>query len=377
MRPCAACGGRGRPNTKGGVGGVDQERMTILRLLEEKKVTAEEAADLLRALEAPAPRPRLHFGDMEEVGRRAERMVRRGEEMARRGEQMAERVPEMVERLMGRMEFGGLPFFGPSFRFDESIEGELAEGALTARLHIDTSNGKVRLQATDEARRVRVVLHKTVRAATEGEARTRAAGLGSATVTGEEVTVTGDGAGWFGGAYGLSVDVFLPRAVAWGGSVRTSNGRIEAESLNLRDAKLESSNGRIQLASCTAADLSARTSNGRIEARRVSGRIRLETSNGSLEVQVDPAEGENVLDLHTSNGPIRIEGPLAGTGWRVDADTSGGHIHADLPGVEVAQNRSGWTRASAHGATPDYEAQARRIHCSARTHNGSITVGTN
>lgn len=355
-----------------GVGGVDQERMTILRLLEEKKITAEEAAELLRALEAPArpQRNRFFFG----VPTGPEELSRHAERLARQGERFAERVPEMVERFVGRMEWGGLPFFGPSFRFDETVDGELAEGAPTARLRIETSNGKVRLQGTDESRRVRVVLHKTVRAASEGEARARAAAFGSATVREGEVTVIGDGAGWFGGAYGLAVDIFLPRALAWGGSVQTSNGRIEAESLRFQGIELVTSNGRIQLIDCGAADLRARSSNGRIEARRVSGQVRVETSNGSLEVQVDPAAGDNVLDLQTSNGPIRIEGPLEGVGWRLDADTSGGQIHSELPGVTVNGIRAGWPRASAHGSTPDYDAQARRLSCNVRTHNGSITV---
>lgn len=348
--------------------------MTILRLLEEKKITAEEAAELLRALEAP-PRPqrnRFFFGvpgDPEEISRHAERL-------ARQGERIAERVPEMVERFVGRMEWGGLPFFGPSFRFDESIEGELAEGAPTARLRIETSNGKVRLQGTDETRRVRVVLHKTVRAASEGEARARAATFSSATISDGEITVVGDGAGWFGGAYGLAVDVFLPRGIAWSGTVKTSNGRIETESLRFQGVELITSNGRIQLADCSAGDLRARSSNGRIEARRVSGQVRLETSNGSLEVQIEPGEGENVLNLQTSNGPIRIEGPTQGVGWRLDADTSIGKIHSELPGIEVTGSRNGWTRTSAHGATPDYEAQPRRVSCNARTHNGSITFNT-
>lgn len=359
---------------------MDQERMTILRLLEEKKITAEEAADLLRALEAPAAKrsgaegaPRYFFG-FQHDSERIEEAARNAERVGRRAEQIAERVPEMIERMVGRLEFGGLPFFGPSFRFDETVEGDLAEGLENARLAVETGNGRVSVRCTDEARRVRAVLHKTVRGSSEGDARERARAFGSARIEGDEVVVAGGGGGSWLGSWSLAVDLYLPRALAWGGSVRTSNGRIDLDGVRYRGLELNTSNGRIQLSDCTGADLAARTSNGRIEAARVGGRGRLQTSNGRIECRLDPAEGDNTVELTTSNGSIRVDGPAHDVGWQLDADTSGGRIHADLPGISVNQGRHGWPRAHASGTTPDYGEKPRRIRCEAHTNNGSISI---
>lgn len=358
---------------------MDEERLTILRLLEEKKITAEEAADLLRAVE-PAERggpagvsaAAVHQENGDDRGRvgtwAGRRLGRAGLQAGAGAEQLRATGGRLVDR------FGGLVGFGVGFRFDETLEGEVS-AAEVAVLAVATQNGRVVIRATDEPHKVRIVLHKTVRAASEGEARSRAGVLGRAGVEGDRVVVTGEGGwGWWG-AYHLGVELLLPRRLHWSGNVTTSNGRIDVEGITCDGLKISSSNGRIQLVDCRAGDLSAWTSNGRIEARGLSGRAHLRTSNGSLEVEIEPAEGDNALTLETSNGSIAVGGPAERVGWDVDAQTHAGRIHTSVPGVAVGSDgASGWRHAHALGQTSDYGAQPRRVRCEARTSNGSITI---
>jgi DUF4097 and DUF4098 domain-containing protein YvlB len=82
--------------------------------------------------------------------------------------------------------------------------------------------------------------------------------------------------------------------------------------------------------SALAGSLDAQTSNGRIAAdlMNADGPVRLETSNGSIEVTL-PAKFDEEVRAHTSNGSVTLRAPST-LNARVAARTSNGKITSDL-----------------------------------------------
>ncbi|MFG0283842.1 MAG: DUF4097 family beta strand repeat-containing protein [Phycisphaerales bacterium JB039] len=107
----------------------------------------------------------------------------------------------------------------------------------------------------------------------------------------------------------------------------TSNGAITIEGATA-DVTADTSNGKVTIvhASGAGGSVRARSSNGRIHVQLgagFSGRITCRTSNGSISLpkgesmillqdgrnlrSIQLGEGDAVVDLHTSNGPISVQ----------------------------------------------------------------------
>lgn len=180
-----------------------------------------------------------------------------------------------------------------------------------------------------------------------------------------EVRIERRGRGLFrwslGSSQGAQVTVELPRGVA--AEVESSGGGIE---INDVDAKVsaESSGGGVGLSNVTG-DVVVSSSGGGIEVSRIGGSARLESSGGGVKardiggdvdasssgggVRIEEAHGAVVAE--SSGGPVRVGfgagnakgGDLSSSGGgvevrvdpavglEVDASTSGGRVHCDLP----------------------------------------------
>jgi DUF4097 and DUF4098 domain-containing protein YvlB len=112
--------------------------------------------------------------------------------------------------------------------------------------------------------------------------------------------------------------------------VSTSNGGIEVEELD-GSAVLKTSNGRVR-AEGVRGQLEAETSNGGISIHLATADpghpIRLDTSNGSIDLTVDQAN-QNDVTATTSNAGITVHMPPS-IGARLKAHTSNGSISSDF-----------------------------------------------
>ena len=358
-------------------GGAEErvsERMTVLRLLEQGKITAAEAADLLHALGRGAPPrppawaggPRSRRGPggpdrdaaAQRVAERLERIAGRGrrhaeywarhadeiaakaaEHAARAAEQIGENVSRVLTNLpdyVDRAARTGWGAWGPGYRFEEVVEGDLEGEGGPAGLDLEGWNGAVVLRAVP-GNHARLILRKTVHAASEDEARRVAERVG-ARIVGRQVGIQReqDGDAWPGG---LGLEAELPVSAVWGGVVRTGNGRLTLDGLAVRGLRLESSNGRIVLDGGSAEDVTAVTSNARIEARGVRGRAELRTSNASISVALAPGDGESEIQAVTSNSSIEVDVPAAAAA-DVDAATTNGKIDPAGLGAEAPPSRA-------------------------------------
>jgi hypothetical protein len=112
--------------------------------------------------------------------------------------------------------------------------------------------------------------------------------------------------------------------------IESSNGSIRVDGVE-GTARLHTSNGSILVTGASGA-IEARTSNGRIEARLMKvtpGReIRLETSNGRIELSMESFDANNV-HASTSNGRITATLP-AGLNARIRANAGNNRIQTDF-----------------------------------------------
>lgn len=111
---------------------------------------------------------------------------------------------------------------------------------------------------------------------------------------------------------------------------RTSNGGIEGDSVT-GDAVARSSNGGIRL-DRIAGGIEARTSNAGIHVRvtkpKPNGRLIFESSNGSIELELEDLEN-NEVQASTNNSSITLRMP-ASTKARLRASTSNSSISSDF-----------------------------------------------
>jgi hypothetical protein len=175
----------------------------------------------------------------------------------------------------------------------------------------------------------------------------------------------------------------LPRSVP-NVALRTAGGSLTAEGFAV-PVRLKTSGGSIRVREQRGAPVEAKTAGGSIKVDGTPERIELHTSGGSITF-----EGRTqAIDVKTSGGSIKIDGAdlrsgehtakTSGGGVRIgltsessveiEAKTSAGHVNVDLPGAEG--ERSG-SRVSPryHGR---YNGGAARLNVG--TAAGGISIG--
>lgn len=161
--------------------------------------------------------------------------------------------------------------------------------------------------------------------------------------------------GWFENL-GLHYEIRVPRATAL--DVKTSGGSIDVASIG-SEATVATSGGSITVSRLTGG-LSAHTSGGNIRVQAIQGDSELRTSGG--EIEADSVDGS--LIARTSGGSIHIR-QLTG---RVDARTSGGGITAYLG----AKNTHGGVLETSGGSISVAIDPAANLEIDAATSGGNV-----
>lgn len=246
-----------------------------------------------------------------------------------------------------------------------------------------TQGGDITIRTSDSPE-VRIRARQVVRASTEQEADEILAKL---TLTleqnGNDVTAESKyekrGSGnWFGSwpPVSVSFEITVPRNYHL--NLNTSGGDIEVASLT-GDVRARTSGGDLKFARIDG-DIDASTSGGDIVLNEGTARAKLSTSGGNIEVdraggptEVSTSGGDiklnsvaNLISATTSGGDVRavITGPLTqdtllstsggevdvrvvkGTGFQLDASTSGGDVKADGLTITIEKGGSGKSRLS-------------------------------
>jgi DUF4097 and DUF4098 domain-containing protein YvlB len=124
--------------------------------------------------------------------------------------------------------------------------------------------------------------------------------------------------------------------------ISTSNGHLRIEDVDGR-AQLRTSNGTIRIDRLTG-ELDARTSNGGIEVDALDGNAKLHTSNGSIRAETTHGS----FEAGTSNGSINARLTDPATSWPVRLESSNGRVEIavqakQLPAVHASTSNSSIT----------------------------------
>ena len=128
------------------------------------------------------------------------------------------------------------------------------------------------------------------------------------------------------------------RDIRGGAILKTSFGMVDGAHIE-GDLSVENANGGVRV-SDVRGSATVRTSFGPVTLEGIGGRVRVDNQNGAIDVKaLATRKGKDCgVELKTSFSSIRVALPEE-SGWTVDARTSFGRIHADLP-ITVAGSLS-------------------------------------
>ncbi len=337
---------------------MSEERKIILNLLAEGRITADEAEQLLEALDESdlygmgdsgtvdevdqvGQAGQVHQADQGDLGSRlearvdvipddlSERLSKAVSEMAEAGQEL----PDRLARMLGSM-FGSFGWaFGPvGVQAEQTFESEMPADCVISVIDFATSNGSVKVTGWDRSG-YKVVARAMVRGAeTKSEAERRLASALSLSLEGQVMRLEcTDGTL----SNSLSIEAYVPRANTYDVKVSSRNGSAKLELLTAGSVDVRSANGRVVLEDITAAKVTASARNGSVTASGDLGDASLETANGSVSVVLSYRSAGR-LRMNTGNGSVRLNVPRdAGVIYEISAHTVNGSVRTSLEGAEV------------------------------------------
>ncbi|WP_374713176.1 DUF4097 family beta strand repeat-containing protein [Symbiobacterium terraclitae] len=338
-----------------------EERLLILQMVADKKITAAEGAELLRALEgqreeeppaetAAPPRPQRRSGPS-----------------AGLGSGLSSLIEEVVERVTGVLS----DFTGQQYEFPTEITGVFTADRVPLRIF--TGNGHVELRGWDEPGYKAQIVAKA-RAATEAEAQRRAQEAYRVTATESGFLLETDRRfDW--SDLGVHLTLFLPKDRIYHLETRTGNGHIRVEGITLTEGNAKSGNGRITILGVTADRLYLKSGNGSVDVDGDVADLEATTGNGSLRV-IPMGRRSEKMQLKTGNGSASIDtGRLSrDVGFFVDAHTGMGSVSIARPDLvyELDERNIGFKHVIAH--SEGFDTAAQKVSIRVRTGLGSISV---
>lgn len=183
-------------------------------------------------------------------------------------------------------------------------------------------------------------------------------------------------------------------------NIITTNGKCELNNISANDIESNTSNGKIYLCNCQSKTIEAVTSNGKIEVSETAAAFaEFSTSNGKIDIEnckfdrldAKTSNGSIVLDginkmtasegnysLRTSNGKIIMELENSEVlGCMIDATTSLGSITIDLPQLNYFVDKKSFSmQSTAQIKSTNFDALQDKIYIKAHTSNSSIVIDT-
>ena len=193
------------------------------------------------------------------------------------------------------------------------------------------------------------------------------------------------------------IEVFVPKHLS-NLNIVTTNGKCELIDITADYIMPNTSNGRISVLNCQGKTLKAATSNGKIIVVNTASDIAdLNTSNGKIEIEnckfdkldAKTSNGAILLDgiykinskegsynLRTSNGKVTISVNSSETcAYMIDATTSVGNISVDLPQINYFIDKKSFSMQSvAQVKSANFDSIADKIFINAHTSNSSISI---
>jgi DUF4097 and DUF4098 domain-containing protein YvlB len=337
-----------------------EEKLLILQMVSDGKVTPEEGVELLRAVAGGAGAAEsqqalsenLATSIREGVKRSVETAVRSAEEVAEGAATEAERVAADVERhvarigesagiqrevvgenieesltglgkTIARMFRRGFGAGGPQREFHEEFCGEFPEQG-TLDVGLSTANGRVTVKTWDRPG-FHLDVQKRVNADSDAEAENLTKDVFTFTSEGNVLRARSKEPqyGWCGSVT-VSFTLTLPKDRKASLDLASSNGRITIQGVSGPRLSGRTANGRIIVDDCSFDTCDVNTANGRIEYEGQAKELTADTANGRIVANI---EGAGNWRLDSANGRIEVNiKKTQGVGYEVDTSAVMGRI---------------------------------------------------
>lgn len=330
-----------------------QERLMVLKMLQEGRIKAEEAEELLAALdraERPGPRdegprhehergphgPDLAF-DFGDLGRGIREAAR----------SFAEGMRRLAEQGSWDHIFGD--FFreagGAAVTVDREISLPLEPGAMPARISWNGTSGDVIIRGSDEPR-IAGTAHIRVVASDQANAKRFADELrvftenrsGTIEISARPPRPEGSPSGGHGPhpRYEIRLELAIPRAM--GAKISTASGDVDVSGVD-GEVSLTAASGDIALSTVTGA-ITVNTASGDVKVSEcTSASLQLRSASGDMDVAIAPPTPISArIDTASGDVTLRI---AADARVRIDAASLSGEVtvHAPLQVEELKRSR--------------------------------------
>jgi|GEM_PF-263756 len=406
---------------------VSEERMMILKMLQEGRINSEEAAKLLEALDNNQSQAQGPFGGSprfegfkspkmpqhnyyDEVARVRERindwrreisknynqkdfdkmvdeLSAKAEKFGKDVTNVAIGVADKVVDFVGSMvDTGTFNFFGSCVLVEKTYEAAAAEGI---SLELQAANGQITVKKHDENR---ILIKAKIRTPQENAETALSFADENGTVSLKLAKPD---------TFNLSVayDVFVPAVRLNRLVLETKNSKIYVEDTVSAEFTSVTKNGGIDLTGVTSDKIFVDTKNGKVDVNYLIGtEIAINTKNAGIEVKnlkavkaevatqngkilvenVQSLDGANTVDLtlKTKNADIKANmNDSEEKGYRVNAQTSNGGINLLIPNLLYRNAfRAEGSNKQAEAETENYSNATQKVNIYAETQNGYIEV---
>jgi DUF4097 and DUF4098 domain-containing protein YvlB len=363
---------------------MKEQRIRILKMVEEGKLKVEEALTLLEELEkAQQTMEQKQEQIVNELSTAVQfEEAKKEDPVKEKYHSTKERIFEFVDSALKKIK--DLDF---DFNFGQSVDlshifhhGDVA----LKELDIDVANGSVKLAAWDQPD-VRIECQaKVYRVDNQDQARQNFLRDVQFTVENEKLRFVTQQK-W------MKVDalIYVPRDQYDRARVRVFNGTVTGEEIHVEDLRVKTANGKIKLNRVNGKKAEIETANGKItvlgsifdalEAETINGSIKLDgdfkrvetqSFNGNISYQIQGNRAELVSAKATTGGIdllITEEMPVMG-----ELKTNLGNFHLNLVGVQVLEEKSEMIQKSLRFQSVNHPDKMVKIYCDTKT--GPITV---
>ncbi len=151
---------------------------------------------------------------------------------------------------------------------------------------------------------------------------------------------------------------------------KTANGKISFENLITKKLETETANGTIQVVESHIYEIEAETINGSIQTDGTFQRVDLQSFSGSISCNLKNPTCENI-EVSSGTGAVDISVPI-GTPVRGEFKSNLGNFKLELEGIDIIEDKSEMVQKYLRFATREESINPVRIFAESKT--GSISL---
>jgi len=394
---------------------ISEERILILKMLEEGKITSDEAAKLLEAIEGGGKKDedegvkkqnKINFND--EVSKVKDRLNewkkefkknysqkdfdRAVEEFTKRAEKVGKNLAyttigfadKIVDFVSSFVDTNSFNVFGKYKATDKVFEVDnVTEGM---ELYVEAINGHILVKKHTDSK---IVIRSIVKSPEENAEEILDFGQNEGAVSIKYNKI---------GNISISHEIFLPAVKFKSIKLFTKNGKIYVEDSLAENFEAVTSNSNIDLMGVTGDKVNAATKNGRINFGYIIGReININADNSVIEIkQVKTANlnavtkngkilVENVhnykgepdinMNLKTSYAGIKVNmNDMEKRGYRFKGETTNGEINLLIPEITYHNISKQMSKNFVEAESSGYEGYENKVNITAETYHGYIEI---